>query len=107
MTGKIVEEWSESAKTLKAVQVAFEMEQRLAVTIRKLATASGLTASDQIRKIIGLSYSPPKRPRLTVSLSAEDYQLLGQRYGIDPADTLAIKRAIMETLIEFAEEKER
>lgn len=97
--------WEESAKTLKAVQVAFEMEQRIALTIREMALTSGLTPSDQIRKIIGLSYSLPKRPRLTVSLSAEDYQVLGLRYNIDPSDTLAIKRAIMGMLIGFVEEE--
>ncbi len=98
-------DWESSAKTIKAVQVAFEMEQRVALAIREMALLSGLTPSDQIRKIIGLSYSPPKRPRLTVSLSSEDYQTLGEHYRIDPADTLAIKRAIMSTLIDFVEEE--
>jgi hypothetical protein len=99
-------EWESSAKTIKAVQVAFEMEQRIALAIREMALISGLTPSDQIRKIIGLSYSPPKRPRLTVSLSTEDYQVLGQDYGIDPSDTLAVKRAIMGALIRFVEGEE-
>lgn len=96
-------EWEKSSHSIKAVQVAFEMEQRIARSIREMALSSGLTPSDQIRKIIGLSYSPPKRPRLTVSLAAEDYQLLGTYYGIDPSDTVAIKRAIMATLIEYVE----
>jgi hypothetical protein len=90
--------------TIKATQVAFEMEQKIACHIRELAAREGLTPSDQIRKIINLPYSPPKRPRLTVSLNEEDYVILGKRYNLDPGDALGIKRRIMEELIEQMEE---
>jgi hypothetical protein len=44
-----------------------------------------------------------KRPRLTVSLSPEDYQLLGKRYRLEPSDHLAIKERVNAELIRFAE----
>ncbi|TAE33808.1 MAG: hypothetical protein EAY65_03800 [Alphaproteobacteria bacterium] len=85
--------------TIKATQIAFEMEQKIACHIRELAAREGLTPSDQIRKMLGLCYSPPKRPRLTVSLSDADYATLGKKYAVDARDTLNIKRKMMEELL--------
>ena len=85
--------------TAKSVQIAFELEQQIAQAIHVLAAKEGLTPSNQIRKMIGLSYSSPKRPRLTLSLSADDYQQLGALYQIDPNLSLDIKREIMQELI--------
>jgi hypothetical protein len=87
------------SETIKATQVAFEMEQKVACHIRELAAREGLAPSDQIRKMIGLSYSPPKRPRLTVSLSEDDYVTLGKKYRLDATDALGIKRKMIQELI--------
>ncbi|MFC1749025.1 hypothetical protein ACFL2V_09495 [Pseudomonadota bacterium] len=91
--------WKKQEKAIKATQIAFELEQQVAAHIQQMAVKEGLTSSNQIRKLIGLSYSPPKRPRLTVSLSPDDYEMLGKKYKTDPSDTLAIKRKIMEELL--------
>ena len=48
----------------------------------------------------------PKRPRLTVSLSDEDYQLLAERYGIAPERKLEIKEKVTADLILFADNEE-
>jgi hypothetical protein len=93
--------WNKDNKIVKATQVAFELEQEISRHIHEMAVKEGLTTSSQIRKLMGLSYSPPKRPRLTVSLSPDDYVDLGNKYQIDPNDTLEIKRKIMEELIEM------
>ena len=97
-------DWSKITETIKATQIAFEMDQKIACHIRQLAAQEGLTSSDQIRKIIGLSYSPPKRPRLTVSLSEDDYFVLGKKYKLDSTDALGIKRKIVEELMEMLDE---
>lgn len=101
MPTKQNDKWEKQKKAAKATQIAFELEQTVATHIRELAAQEGLTPSDQIRKLIGLSYSPPKRPRLTVSLTPEDYESLGKKYNIAPEETLKIKRQIMEELIEI------
>ncbi|MCY1521113.1 hypothetical protein D9M68_559120 [compost metagenome] len=46
--------------------------------------------------------SKPKRPRLTVSLNAADYEFLAARYGLAPDDRLAIKEKATRELIAFA-----
>ncbi len=94
-----IKKWNKNSKAVKATQVAFEMEQKVARKIHEMAAKDGLTPSSQIRKLVGLSYSPPKRPRLTISLSEEDYQILGKKYQVDPEDRLEIKRKIMGELL--------
>jgi hypothetical protein len=92
--------WDKEQKTVKATQVAFALEQQVAQRIQTLAVAEGLTTSSEIRKLLGLSYSPPKRPRLTVSLSAEDYQMLADKYQLDASNTMDIRRRMIAELIE-------
>ncbi|MFT6072596.1 MAG: hypothetical protein ACJARD_001645 [Alphaproteobacteria bacterium] len=97
---KIPEKWQKPEKenSLKAIQLAFELEQEIATKIKLEAAHNNLNPSDQIRKILGLSYSPPKRPRLTVSLKPEDYHILGEKFNISPDNQLEIRRQIIAFL---------
>jgi len=98
---KIPEKWQSSVKAMKAVQVAFDMDEKIQLSIRKQALEAGLSPSDQIRDILGLPINKrPKRPRLTVSLALSDYQLLAKKYDLDAKQQLEIKRRLMEELIE-------
>ena len=82
------------------------MDEKIQKEIRKAAVEAGLSPSDQIRKILGLEvHKKPKRPRLTVSLSPDDYQALGEKYGIDAEQQLEIKRRLMEDLVAFVEDE--
>lgn len=95
--------WSGSDEALRAVQVAFDVELAVMDAIRVAAFHNNLSTSDQIRQVLDLSVSTrPKRPRLTVSLTAHDYGLLAQRYGLDENDRLAIKERVTQDLIRFA-----
>jgi len=101
MTRKIPDKWQSSVKAIKAVQVAFDMDEKIQLSIRKQALEAGLSPSDQIRDILGLPINKrPKRPRLTVSLALSDYQLLAEKYGLEAKQQLDIKRRLMEELIE-------
>ena len=98
----IPEKWSSSVKALKAVQVAFDMDEKIQLSIRKKALDAGLSPSDQIRDILGLPINKrPKRPRLTVSLAPDDYQLLGEKYNLKAEQQLEIKRKLMDELIDY------
>ncbi|QOL26924.1 hypothetical protein LP316_06425 [Thalassotalea sp. LPB0316] len=97
---KVPEKWQSSLKAAKATQVAFDMDEKIQLAIRQEALTQGLSPSDQIRHILGLPINRrPKRPRLTVSLSADDYQVLGEKYDISPSEQLEIKKKLMEELI--------
>jgi len=97
---KLPEKWQSSIQAVKAVQVAFDMDEKIQLAIRTQALHAGLSPSDQIRDILGLPTNKrPKRPRLTVSLGQDDYQILALKYGLSPEQQLEIKRKLMDDLI--------
>jgi hypothetical protein len=101
MSRKIPEKWSSSIKAVKAVQVAFDIDEKIQFEIRKKALEAGLSPSDQIRSILGLPTNRrPKRPRLTVSLSPQDYEILAEKYQLEPQQQLEIKRKLMDDLVQ-------
>ena len=107
MARKVPEKWQSSVKAVKAVQVAFDMDEKIQLAIRTEALQAGLSPSDQIRAILGLSTSKrPKRPRLTVSLAPEDYQVLADKYQLEPDQQLEIKRKLMDELINHVANKQ-
>lgn len=100
MARKIPDKWQSSVKAIKAVQVAFDMDEKIQLSIRKQALDAGLSPSDQIRDILGLPINKrPKRPRLTVSLAPSDYEILAEKYQLTAEDQLEIKKKLMDDLI--------
>jgi len=100
--------WQGANKAIKATQVAFDMDEKIQYQIRRQALEDGVSPSDQIRSILGLPCSKrPKRPRLTVSLSGEDYELLAVKYGLDSSKQLDIKKVVVQELTEFAQDNEK
>ena len=98
--------WSGSDAALHAVQVAFDVEGVVLEAVRRAAFENNLSNSDQIRRILGLTVSHrPKRPRLTVTLTPEDYETLGVRYDLSVDDRLAIKECATQELIDFSTQK--
>lgn len=105
---KLPERWQTSEKAIRAVQVAFDVEEKVLEAIRSEACRNNRTASDQIRSIVGLPVSQRvKRPRLTLSLSAEDYQFLAKRYDLAAEDRLEIKEKLTSELLSFAARKNK
>ena len=95
--------WKSSDDALRAVQVAFDVEEAVMEAVRTAAFHNNLSPSDQIRRLLSLPTAErPKRPRLTVTLSAQDYEVLAGRYGLSPEDRLTIKERVTEELIRFA-----
>lgn len=101
------EQWLQNQKAAKATQVAFDLDEKFQYSIRKAALDSGFSPSDQIRTILGLSVTKrPKRPRLTVSLSLEDYLQLAEKYNLSPENQLEIKKYVLDDLIHFGDKNE-
>jgi len=96
--------WQSSEPALRAVQVAFDVEQTVMQAVRTAAFHEDISTSTQIRKVLGLPVTArkPQRPRLTVTLDEADYALLAARYGLAVSDRLGIKEAATRELIRFA-----
>lgn len=91
--------WARSDKSLRAVQVIFELGLEQSKTLRIKAIEQDLSPSDYIRDIVGLPRKKPIRPRLSISLSAADYQILAKRYQLMPDKKKQIRERIKEELI--------
>lgn len=106
MSRKLPEKWQSSVKAAKATQVAFDMDEKIQMAIRREALEEGMSPSDQIRTILGLPVNKrPKRPRLTVSLSPDDYLVLAEKYNLQPEQQLEIKKKLMADLIVHVEKE--
>ena len=104
---ELPQKWQASNKAMRAVQVAFYVDEKVQNRIRRDACLKGISPSDMIRTITELPISsPPKRPRLTATLNNDDYKLLAERYNLEPEDTLEIKRRVMQELIDYTTEEE-
>ncbi len=99
--------WEQERKAIRATQLAFELEQEVTRHIQMLAVHDGLTPSSEIRKLLGLGYTPPKRPRLTLSLSADDYAVLAERYDLSANDKAEIRKHIMAELIDISRKQKK
>lgn len=96
--------WQGSEPALRAVQVAFDVEEAVMEAVRVAAFHANVSTSTQIRSVLDLPVAArPKRPRLTVTLDPADYDLLAQRYGLTPDDRLGIKEAATRELIAFVQ----
>lgn len=105
---KLPDKWQANVKAVKATQVAFDMDEKIQLSIRMEALVAGISPSEQIRSILGLPTNKrPKRPRLTVSLSPDDYLVLAEKYQLPVDDQLAIKKRLMDDLIAHVNQEEK
>ena len=102
---KAPKNWTKSDKSIRAVQVIFELEQAQSRALRISAIKQDLSPSDYIRDIVGLPRKKPVRPRLSISLSEEDYKILGKRYKLKADEKDKIREHIKEELIKVVKKK--
>lgn len=101
MKSKQPERWKKESKAVKATQIAFDISTEAQKRLKLTAIQNDLSPSDQMRKILGLPSKKPVRPRLTISLSEEDYLILAEHYKVDSQDKLAIKELAAKEIISF------
>ncbi|MBV1910918.1 MAG: hypothetical protein KUG78_16585 [Kangiellaceae bacterium] len=101
MKSKQPERWKKESKAIKATQVAFDISTEAQKRLKLTAIQNDLSPSDQMRKILGLPSKKPVRPRLTISLSENDYLILAEHYKLDKSDKLAIKEMAAKEIIAF------
>lgn len=100
------QKWEKEKAAATAIQIAFDLGVDTQTLIKKKALDEHLNTSDLIRKVLGLQYkSKPVRPRLTLSLSDEEFAVLAGQYGVDPNDRLKIKELAAEELIQYAKQQ--
>ncbi len=103
--GKLPERWRREKRASRAVQVAFDVGERVQNVIRREAVEQGLNPPDRVRQILGLPVNArPKRVRLSISLADEDFEALAREFNLDPGDRIGIKQKAAERLIAHVDE---
>ena len=97
------QDWSREEQAVQAVQMAFDLSNDIQRAFRVSAAMQDMTTADMVRKVLHLPYRKGRaRPRLTVTLKDEDFELLAREYGLDPQDRAAIRQRVAEELQGFA-----
>lgn len=92
--------WDNEKKAVKAVQIAFDVGDEVNRQIRLEALDQGINPPDRIRQILGLPVNKkPVRPRLSISLSDDDFVILADKFSIPLDDRLKIRQLAAEMLI--------
>ena len=92
--------WDNEKKAVKAVQIAFDVGDEVNRQIRLEALDQGINPPDRIRQILGLPVNKkPVRPRLSISLSDDDFVILADKFSIPLDDRLKIRQWAAEMLI--------
>lgn len=92
--------WKNESKAIKATQIAFDISTEAQKSLKLMAIHNDLSPSDQMRQILGLPCKKPVRPRLTISLSTDDYEILAKHYNLTAEDKLSIKERAAKEIIE-------
>ena len=98
---KTSRKWEKEQKVVRAVQLAFDVCDEVNHQIRLEALEEGFNPPDRVRQSLGLPVnSKPVRPRLSISLSEVDFELLAEKFSVSPTDRLRIRQLAAEKLIE-------
>lgn len=101
------DKWEGEKRAIKAVQIAFDVGDDVNRKIRLEAVERGINPPDRVRQILGLPVNPkPVRPRLSISLSGDDFVLLAEEFGVAADDKLKIRQLAAEKLIEHLESED-
>ena len=99
--------WEQEKRAVKAVQIAFDVGHDVNRIIRLEAVEQGINPPDRVRQILGLPVNPkPIRPRLSISLSERDFQILGEAFNVPAENKLRIRQLAAEKLVEHLERQE-
>jgi hypothetical protein len=103
---QLPEKWQSEEKTIKAIQVAFDLDEKIQYTLRREALELDINPSERIRQVLGLdTHKTPQRPRLSISLKPHDFLYLAEKYGIDKNNKKDIKNRATLELQQYAKEK--
>ncbi len=104
---KLPDRWHKEKQASRAVQVAFDLGEKVQTVIRREALERGINPSDRIRQILGLKVNAkPKRLRLSISLAETDFANLAEEFGLDPADRVSIKQKAAERLVQHVDSQD-
>ncbi len=90
------QKWQAEQKVLKKLQLHFTFNATTFRQLKHQAAQQNMNTSDVVRQIIGLSYEKNVRPRIGLSFSLQELNLLAKRYELSVDDVKSIKTRVVE-----------
>lgn len=87
-------------------QLSFDLNDELMAKIKEIAIRDGISPNDVVRRSIGLSVNPPKRPRISLSMTSNELEQVSKNLKLDPENTSELKKSIKNALEKECESKE-
>ena len=90
----------------RTTQMAFDVDTKTQKQIRLEALQADINPSNRIRQILGLkTMSNPVRPRLSISLTEEDFNVLARKFNLARIDKITLKRRSIQCLIDYSQQQ--
>ena len=93
-----IDPWVSERKALKKIQMHFTFTAHASKLLKIDAVNEKMSTTNYLRKLIGLTFVQDARDRIGISLSAEDFEILAERYEVDASDRDAIKRKVTASI---------
>jgi len=88
--------WQAEAQVLKKMQLHFTFSPQIFRQVKLDAADENINTSDVLRKILGLNHEKSVRPRIGLSFTPEELDLLAKRYSLSISDTKAIRQKVVD-----------
>ena len=88
--------WQAEQNVLKKMQLHFTFNATTFRQVKVQAAKENMNTSDVVRQIIGLSFEKNVRPRIGLSFSQKELQILAERYKLPKNDLKSIKIKVVE-----------
>jgi hypothetical protein len=79
-------------------QLSFDFDESVMSKIKEISIRDGISPNDVVRRVIGLDVNPPKRPRISLSITQSELEKLSGEMDVNVNDSSKLKRNIKELI---------
>lgn len=79
-------------------QLSFDLNDSLMAKIKSVSIRDGISPNDVVRRVMGLDVSPPKRPRISLSMTHKELIKVSEDMDIDPENSGQLKKNIKKLI---------
>lgn len=86
-------------------QLSFDLNEDLMAKVKAIAIRDGISPNDVVRRAIGLDVTPPKRPRISLTMTMDELDKVSSEMNLDPENSSQLKRVIKEAIASECEKE--
>jgi hypothetical protein len=79
-------------------QLSFDLNDELMAKVKEISIRDGISPNDVVRRAIGLDVNPPKRPRISLSMTMTELEKVSNKMNLNPENATQLKQGIKEAI---------